>query len=570
MKSVAHCTRAFTPTATCAWLGGRCVHASARDCVEPWEPTGYYGEGAGFERACGSGSDSICSGYATALRTYANMHAAATREQMSLTDLSSVRVMVIRDYWKNVGMGFMPGQVANMMHYALATNLILYFDNYGRYDWSKYFYGWGGLDLRWSTAKETMWARRFRHLGMGGPHLIEVLHDDDPSRGDEDWEEHLVPALANRSIHWLQLDGVATTVNWYRVLLPALARTEAELPKPLPALWKVLSARHNGNCGDCSLWAMFRPRAVMRAALDGSPLASGAPLACLKARTMYAEDKRFWPDELPLTLQAADQLWSSYPSGDDTHWGPRTRLRCVRVGGGTSARAAHSRSVAHAPRRAHLGRGGAGGAGGAGGSGAELISPSEALGCMRAVAQGLGDDARLFVAVDAPALQKLAFQELGGRAFITLGVGIDPTNEYRDGVLKRRPSLNRTVRRGDYAGQVLGRQELVEKNLLKVSLDYFIQGFCLSSLTLRPSAFYAAAVKRTRVLKEYMVKNMNWTSRGAAARGAAARGAAAIGAAARGAAARSEHASASGCMQSGRINTCVKRRCHLASCSNAD
>ena len=45
--------------------------------------------------------------------------------------------------------------------------------------------------------------------------------------------------------------------------------------------------------------------------------------------------------------------------------------------------------------------------------------------------------------------------------------------------------------------QSTGNQDLSERNLIKVSLDYYIQGFCLSSLTLRPSAFYAAAGLRT-------------------------------------------------------------------------
>jgi hypothetical protein len=35
----------------------------------------------------------------------------------------------------------------------------------------------------------------------------------------------------------------------------------------------------------------------------------------------------------------------------------------------------------------------------------------------------------------------------------------------------------------------------------QVSLDYYIQGFCLSSLTLRPSAFYAAAGLRTTAVR---------------------------------------------------------------------
>lgn len=34
-----------------------------------------------------------------------------------------------------------------------------------------------------------------------------------------------------------------------------------------------------------------------------------------------------------------------------------------------------------------------------------------------------------------------------------------------------------------------------------MSLDYYIQGFCLSALTLRPSAFYNAAGRRTAVLR---------------------------------------------------------------------
>ena len=54
---------------------------------------------------------------------------------------------------------------------------------------------------------------------------------------------------------------------------------------------------------------------------------------------MYAEDKRFFPDSLPPTLGAIDELWSSYSGhlGDTTFWGPRDRLRCHNA----SQRAAH-------------------------------------------------------------------------------------------------------------------------------------------------------------------------------------------------------------------------------------
>ena len=31
---------------------------------------------------------------------------------------------------------------------------------------------------------------------------------------------------------------------------------------------------------------------------------------------MYAEDKRFFPDDLPATLAAADQLWLGYSAKD--------------------------------------------------------------------------------------------------------------------------------------------------------------------------------------------------------------------------------------------------------------
>ena len=52
---------------------------------------------------------------------------------------------------------------------------------------------------------------------------------------------------------------------------------------------------------------------------------------------MYAEDKRFFPDDLPATLAAADQLWLGYSAKDKladvTWWGPRDRLRCSTPGG---------------------------------------------------------------------------------------------------------------------------------------------------------------------------------------------------------------------------------------------
>ena len=55
--------------------------------------------------------------------------------------------------------------------------------------------------------------------------------------------------------------------------------------------------------------------------------------------------------------------------------------------------------------------------------------------------------------------------------------------------------------------QVTGKQDLQERNLIKVSLDYYLQGFCVTSLVLRSSAFYAAAVARTDPLRPMIIAN---------------------------------------------------------------
>ena len=80
---------------------------------------------------------------------------------------------------------------------------------------------------------------------------------------------------------------------------------------------------------------------------------------------MYAEDKRFLPDDTPPTLPAIDALWASYPAdmGDETYWGPRPRLRCaerlvppgealrclMKARPGPSNSAPRAAPIAHAP-----------------------------------------------------------------------------------------------------------------------------------------------------------------------------------------------------------------------------
>ena len=78
----------------------------------------------------------------------------------------------------------------------MATGMYVYFENYGRYDWTRYFHGEGGLDLRWTPARQRMWRSRFRALNVSRTH-VEVWHEDGSRRGDEEWETTLSPHLAN-------------------------------------------------------------------------------------------------------------------------------------------------------------------------------------------------------------------------------------------------------------------------------------------------------------------------------------------------------------------------------------
>ena len=125
-----------------------------------------------------------------------------------------------------------------------------------------------------------------------------------------------------------------------------------------------------------------------------------------------------------LRSQAADRLWASYPAamGDASFWGPRPRLSCAAEPSApfgparpsASGPSASGRAAATTPLR-------------------RMVLPSEAVRCMEHIRAALGDRARLFVAVDAPRLQQLLALRLGRAAFVTPGVGVDPTNVFRDG-----------------------------------------------------------------------------------------------------------------------------------------
>lgn len=467
------------------------------------------------------------------------------RRRMTPEAVRRSRVLVFRDHWRNVGMGFMPGQIQNVLHFGLSTGFQVYFENYGRYDWQRYFYGHGGMSLRWTHARARLWRHRFRSIGVLRPKLIEVKHEDSSGLGDDEWEESLVAALSNASTPWIVVNGWATVVSYVRVFAPAvkaLRAANALAPIPVPSrtnasgpaatsqlpLLQALADFH--LCRHCALIGALRPRRVLRRALTGSPVEQGKPLVCLKARTMYAEDKRFFPDDLPLSFAATDSLWVSYPDKmrDESFWGPRPRLRCKPTGplaGSLSVRDPSGIDVVAdamvGARVALLDASSAGQPTTEGlaafaasyaqvrsraiepdpKTGQRLILPSEAVGCARRLRKSLGSGAVIFVAVDAPRLQELLLNRLGTESFITPGTGVDPTNVFRDGDTTSSES------RVHYKGQVTGKQDLQERNLIKVSLDYYLQGFCVTSLVLRSSAFYAAAVARTDPLRPMIIAN---------------------------------------------------------------
>ena len=457
----------------CGWVADSCVPASTADCREAFRDLNYYGETTAFKTVCGPrDTASPCTNLSKALEKYARRHSRATLKLNLPGGIQASRVLVIRDRWQNVGMGFIPFHVSDVIKFALWSGIYVYFENYGRYDWQKYFYGYGGLDTRWTAARQSLWESRFANMNAS-KQTIDVINEV-TRKGDEEWETTLLNALVDPLKKFITLNGQATTISWQRVFALAMKKIpdseHALIPRNLP-----------GDCSHCTFWANFRPRRVLRSLLVDSPIGRNQPLVCLKARTMYAEDKRYFPDNLDMNLEAADQLWASYNGkwGDLGFWGPRPRLRCRQKGENAST----------------------------------IVLPSKAVKCMNDIREYIGPQTRIFVAVDAPRFQRILLEELGTVSYITPGVGVDPTNEYRDVV-------NRETRA--YASQELGAQDLAEQNLIKVSLDFFIQGFCVAAMTLRPSAFYHAATTRTESFRHIMVANATASS-GRTLRGCAAR-----------------------------------------------
>ena len=167
----------------CAWLGGRCNAATASDCPEAAEEDDVgglsYGELSASRRAAATASSSLSLSRARSSGT--RTHQAATRHRSPPGGIHSARLLVIRDHWRNVGMGFMPSHVATVVLFALSAGFYVYVENYGRYDWTRYFHGHAGLDMRWTAAKHKMWRARFAAAGVPRT-LVEVWHEDGSRR----------------------------------------------------------------------------------------------------------------------------------------------------------------------------------------------------------------------------------------------------------------------------------------------------------------------------------------------------------------------------------------------------
>ena len=87
----------------------------------------------------------------------------------------------------------------------------------------------------------------------------------------------------------VQVNGWATTINYGRVLAPAIHA--ARLLSPQPGKTAIL-VDTNGLCTPCATWAMFRPRPVLLRALASTPLVTSTPLVCIKERHPYTTRTR--------------------------------------------------------------------------------------------------------------------------------------------------------------------------------------------------------------------------------------------------------------------------------------
>ena len=60
-----------------------------------------------------------------------------------------------------------PTRFTRDLHEIRLAGIYFYVENYGRYDWTRYFGGHAGLDLRWTVAKQRMWKVRLSTGGRG-------------------------------------------------------------------------------------------------------------------------------------------------------------------------------------------------------------------------------------------------------------------------------------------------------------------------------------------------------------------------------------------------------------------
>ena len=95
----------------------------------------------------------------------------------------------------------------------------------------------------------------------------------------------------------------------------------------------------------------------------------------------------------------------------------------------------------------------------------------------------------------------------GGGRCVAASLAVHPSHGGGAGGRQRPSSPAEAGARLEVAISPRSRRDLAALSPQQVSLDYFIQGFCLSSLTLRGSAFYNSAASRTAAFRAFIGAN---------------------------------------------------------------
>ena len=425
---------------------------------------------------CGELSEgSLCPGFSSAYRRYAAEQTSATS---SLT---------IDDAWSGEGLGFMSGVSAQWLLLAMASGRALFLD-FRRSKFASVLHDFRGIDgVDWAARPPGTHSR-------GAETRIRISCEGICPHA----QQKMARLLRDRQgARHLRLVG-----NQLKASLPQLwarlnrAREGEASHRPRRELSSLTADEASSErCLSCAMFALLQPRSwdtppwrTLTASLAHPLAPSSAALQhrlsprpqwwlCLKIRTGYAEDRQCDPSPHGMADSPAsvDASYLRLPNcGEDAYQRSGVLKRKLRWRRAT--RSPHQApDIAVEPRHLNI---------------------TDALGCVHsavAAARERGDSSavtstgsqpstpiRALLITDAPGLQRhllhrAAAMDIGppGLLVATPGIGIDPTSEVRQ--------QNRSI-----------------DNLRKVVMDFRLQGSCLCSLVLLPSAFYEAASIRTR------------------------------------------------------------------------